>query len=111
MPEFLKKFFVSVKALFVKADKALSQVEDLLPTALQVVELVASLTPARTDNEIASLIKTYALDLPPYGNKDNLLRAAARVLLQKRVRLSIKDSVANAAVELAVVVLKSRVSV
>lgn len=105
---FLIDFFKSIGRLFVHADKALKQVQDLLPQALEVVQLVAEATPTRSDDEVVALLKKESLALPAFGNKENLLRLIARTLLSRRVGLKISDNVANAAVELAVVVFKSK---
>jgi hypothetical protein len=101
----VKSFFRSILRFFQKADKALIQIEDILPDALFIVDLVAKATPGRTDDELVGLAKDFGfgpVQLSEYGRKEDLLRAIARTALQKRVRLSIKESVLNAAIELAV---------
>lgn len=109
----LARFFRRLIGLFRKAEIALSQIETLIPDALFIVEMIAKATPTRADDDIVQLAREYALGPVVIaqlhaGNRDEALRMIARVALQKHVRLSIKDSVANAAIELAYTVFRNQ---
>lgn len=98
------KFFGKLAGVFTKAGTALNQVEDILPEALDIVKLIAAATPGRTDDQIAALASDFsvgAADLAGIGRPEDRLRTIARIALQRQVRLSIKESVINAALELA----------
>lgn len=110
--KFIGIFFKKLIGLFRRAERALSQVEDLIPDALSVVEIIARATPNRTDDEIADLITEF---LSPdvsvahliQGNREERLRMIARLLLHKQTRLVIKEHIANAALELAYTIYKN----
>lgn len=98
------KFFNKLAGVFRNTGTALNQVEDILPDALSIVEFVAAATPDRTDDQIAALAKDFTIgpvDLAGIGRPEDRLRTIARIALQRKVRLSIKESVINAALELA----------
>lgn len=98
------RFFSTIAKIFTKAVPVLNQVEDILPEALDIVKLVAAATPNRTDDQIAALASDFsvgAADLAGIGRPEDRMRTIARIALQRQVRLSIKESVINAALELA----------
>lgn len=108
----VRAFFRRLIQLFSKAEKALLQIEDLLPDALNVVQVIATLTPTRADDEILEVAREYSagpvvLAQLHNGQREEALRTLARIALQSKVRLNLKDSIANAAIELAYTVHKA----
>jgi hypothetical protein len=111
-----KTFFRKVggffKAIFSRKqlerlDSILQEIEKLTPLAFEAVQVVASMTPTRSDDEFLNVSKQFGLGPLDLTTKENALRDLARLLLQKQRRDAIRDSVANAAVELAVNALKA----
>ena len=100
----IKAFFRLIAKIFKYGGKALIQVEDILPDALEIAKMIAMATPTRSDDEILALINEHAygaVKLTDFANKGDVLRAVARVALQRRLRLKIRESVLNAAIDLA----------
>ena len=99
-----KEFFRLIISIFKHGSAALIQVEDLLPDALEIARMIALATPTRSDDEILALINQHAygaVKLTDFAHKGDVLRAVARVALQKRLRMNIRSSILNAAIDLA----------
>lgn len=107
----IKSFFQAIVGFFKMAGRSLVQLEGIMPEALFVVKLIAEATPTRSDDELLKLATSYGfgpVQVREFGRKEDLLRAIARVALQRKLRLSLKDSMLNAAIELAVLEHKGR---
>lgn len=106
----LKEFFRKIGQLFRKANDFITQVDAIVPEALQIVEAIAAATPTRSDDEIIRLAKNYgygAVTAVDLMHREDLLRSIARVALQPNVRDGIKDNILNAALEIALGIHKS----
>ena|SRR3990167_1565389 len=100
----IRGFFKLIASIFKHGAKALIQVEDILPDAMEIARMIAVATPTRSDDEMLALINEHAygaVRLTDFANRGDVLRAVARVALQRRLRLQIRDSVLNAAIDLA----------
>jgi len=111
------KFFGKVLGFFKKIfsprqlknfGHVLDQIDKVVPMAFDVVQTLADLTPTRADDEILAAARQFGFGGPlNLDSKENALRDLARFILQKTLRERITDSVANAALELAVSALKA----
>ncbi len=96
-----------------EAQKALDTIIALVPKAMPIVRVIASLTPTMADNEILALLDSYNL-LPmanaylalPVADRGPALQHAAATALAS-VAPGASRSVLNAAVELAVTAMKT----
>ena len=106
---FFSKLFKAVRRWF--SERAMSDIERaaaLVGPAIQIVAVVAALTPTRSDDELIELFRHYAvpgvdawLALPPADRGRALMTVAAREL--KRLTPDVGDRIIDLAVQLAVV--------
>jgi|SRR5579863_304397 len=105
----LKKLFQKIVGFFKsgKAEAALSEVADLVPKALPIVQEIAALAPNKTDQEILAVFQKFAvpgaaqyLSTPVAQRGYVLLQLATQVLSQEVPGTA--TNILNAAVQLAV---------
>lgn len=105
----IAKFF---KALFspetaAAIQKGIETAAPYIKQALEVVKVIAALTPTRADDEILALLEKYGLPaiLEPGANRAEILRQVALAELQKKYP-GISDRTLNRAIEIALGAVK-----
>ena len=106
---FLKKIGSVIAKVFGAggaAEKVMKRVLEIVPVALPIVEMVAALTPGRTDDELIALFKRHGLPwiekwlgLPDDARGMALFEASSQILAKQYPTLPM--STINAAVQIA----------
>jgi hypothetical protein len=111
--KFIRTILAKIASLFTPAGQkkvqvAMATAYDVMLQALPIVELIASLTPTRADDEIVAMIRKYALPIPlPEGplsdlDKQNYLANAAFLLVKEQVKAAgVPDNVIDLGVQMA----------